>query len=87
MHGHTDDTGQSNLTRALQSPPKYILSAGVENVSHRNGDVYTAKIVSVIPTNTRVKHRTERNRNLETYHGKETLSPARLCASSPTPTI
>jgi hypothetical protein len=78
MHGHTNDTGQSNLTRALQSPPKYIVSAGVENVSHRNGDVDTAEIFSVIPTNTRVEHHTERNRNLETYHGKETLSPARL---------
>jgi hypothetical protein len=78
MHGHTNDTSQSDLTRALQSPPKYIVSAGVENVSHRNGDVDTAEIFSVIPPNTRVKYRTERNRNLETYHGKETLSPARL---------
>jgi hypothetical protein len=78
MHGHTNDTGQSNLTRALQSPSKYILSAGVENVSHRNGDVYTAKIVSVIPTNTSglTPHRPKSH--LETYHGQETLSPARL---------
>jgi hypothetical protein len=59
MHGHFHDTIHGSLACALQSPRKYIHSAGVENVSHRDGDVDTARNRQrcTYPTNTRVLER------------------------------